>query len=193
MDIEGLGQVVLDDAHGTGHRLGALWEDRPVVLVFFRHFGCPFCRLYAVHLRDHYDEILGRGAEVISIGTGNPNDAIAFIEDDRVPYPVLLDEDGLAADAASVRRKNLARLIFSRKAATIWRRERRAGTMPLHKGMHPGKRVTQLGATFVVGPGPVVHYSHLDQHAGDDAPIEAVLAAIPAVGRRDIDAGVQNA
>jgi hypothetical protein len=29
----------LRDADGAVHRLGDLWETRPVVLVFLRHFG----------------------------------------------------------------------------------------------------------------------------------------------------------
>jgi len=39
MDLPSLSDIVLDDADGTPHRLGDLWADRPVVLVFLRHFG----------------------------------------------------------------------------------------------------------------------------------------------------------
>lgn len=39
MDLQGLGAVELEDPAGVAHRLGAYWEDRPVVLVFLRHFG----------------------------------------------------------------------------------------------------------------------------------------------------------
>ena len=31
--------LTLDDADGVPHRLGDLWVDRPVILVFLRHFG----------------------------------------------------------------------------------------------------------------------------------------------------------
>jgi hypothetical protein len=39
MDLNALSELVLDDAGGAAHRLGDLWADRPVVLVFLRHFG----------------------------------------------------------------------------------------------------------------------------------------------------------
>ena len=39
MDINRLEDVALSDADGKSHRLGDLWADRPVILVFLRHFG----------------------------------------------------------------------------------------------------------------------------------------------------------
>ena len=43
-----------------------------------------------------------------------------------------------------------------------------------------GKRVNQLGATFVLGPGPRVLYSHVDEHTADHAPLSEVLAFLSA-------------
>lgn len=34
-----LAPIVLEDVDGHQVRLGSLWEKRPVVLVFIRHFG----------------------------------------------------------------------------------------------------------------------------------------------------------
>jgi hypothetical protein len=39
MDLAALGALSLPDATGTKYRLGELWEDETVVLVFLRHFG----------------------------------------------------------------------------------------------------------------------------------------------------------
>lgn len=39
MDVQALGEVELEDANGTVRRLGDFWAERPVVLVFLRHFG----------------------------------------------------------------------------------------------------------------------------------------------------------
>lgn len=36
---EALANAKVQDASGGEHRLGALWERRPVVLVLIRHFG----------------------------------------------------------------------------------------------------------------------------------------------------------
>jgi len=39
MDLERLAQVELVGADGDRHRLGDFWADRPVILIFLRHFG----------------------------------------------------------------------------------------------------------------------------------------------------------
>jgi hypothetical protein len=39
LDVTGLADVQLEDSTGTVRRLGDFWAERPVVLVFLRHFG----------------------------------------------------------------------------------------------------------------------------------------------------------
>jgi hypothetical protein len=39
VDIKTLSDLVLPGADGASHRLGDYWSDRPVVLIFLRHFG----------------------------------------------------------------------------------------------------------------------------------------------------------
>ena len=34
-----LADIVLQDSNGADVRLGSLWEERPAVLVFLRHYG----------------------------------------------------------------------------------------------------------------------------------------------------------
>lgn len=126
-------------------------------------------------MRDHHDEITKTGAEVVAIGTGDERYAKAFVADEQVPFAVLVDDDGEAARAASVKRVDPARLLFDPRAFRGARRAHREG----HRIHKSGKRVNQLGATFVVGPGSQVHYEHLDAHTADHAPLDEVLAAVP--------------
>ena len=39
VDLLVLAETSLVDQSGASHRLGALWQDQPIVLVFLRHFG----------------------------------------------------------------------------------------------------------------------------------------------------------
>jgi hypothetical protein len=39
VDIARLADLELPDATGQSHRLGDFWAERPVILVFLRHFG----------------------------------------------------------------------------------------------------------------------------------------------------------
>jgi hypothetical protein len=38
-DASGLADLVVTDLDGNDVRLGSLWEDRPAVLVWLRHYG----------------------------------------------------------------------------------------------------------------------------------------------------------
>jgi hypothetical protein len=39
IDVQGLGEISLPDHDGHTVRLGELWQDRPAVLVWLRHYG----------------------------------------------------------------------------------------------------------------------------------------------------------
>jgi len=126
-------------------------------------------------LRDRYDEITGRGAEIVAIGTGNVGYAKSFVDDEHVPFPVLVDDKARAARAASIPSMNFFALVFNRNSRHAMPRARAGG----HRIHRAGRRVTQLGATFVVGPGATIRYEHVDADSSDHAPLDEVLAALP--------------
>ena len=125
-------------------------------------------------MRDRYQEITGKQAEVVAIGTGSVKYAERFVYEEQVPFPVLVDDDAAAARAASVPSVGFFKLIFNPKSRPGAKRAREAG----HKIHRAGKRVTQLGATFVLGPGDQVRYEHIDEHSADHAPLDEVLASL---------------
>jgi peroxiredoxin len=173
VDVARLSNISLPDQNGIQHRLGDVWARRPVIVVFLRHFGCHNCRDHAMQLRDRYDELQAQGVDLVAIGTGDQRYAGAFVRDERIPFLVLVDDDAAAARAASVSTASWYRLLHpsSWKASVeAWRRGAR-----IHKA---GKRVRQLGATFVIGPGDNVRYSHVDADSVDHAPVTDILAAV---------------
>lgn len=174
MDVARLGSLVLTGTDGAKHRVGDYWDERPVIVVFLRHFGCLLCREHAAQLREHYDQIQALGADVVAVGTGDERYAEAFVADEAIPFPVLVDDDGAAAQAVSVRRIPFLQLLFDPRSWPGGLRARRAG-FRIHRS---GRRVTQLGATFVIGPGPTVRYAHIDRHSADHAPLDAVLGTL---------------
>jgi peroxiredoxin len=125
-------------------------------------------------LRDNYSTITEAGADVVAIGTGNAMYAKAFIDDERIPFTVLVDDDGKAAAAADIR--GGIGTLFKLASPSVLKagaRARKSGSRQ-HK---VGDRPMQLGATFVVRDNTLV-FEHRDDDVGDHAPLPAVLAAL---------------
>jgi hypothetical protein len=107
---------------------------------------------------------------VTAIGTGGRRYAKAFIEDESVPFDVLLDEDGSAAELAGTGTLKKLSLVSPRQLV--------AGTRAVAKGNrqhNTGRRPLQLGATLVIGPGDELRYEDFEEFAGDHANLDDVL------------------
>lgn len=88
-------------------------------------------------------------------------------------FPVLLDEDGTAAEIVGTGTLGVASLVKpSQVAAGL--RSFRGG----HRQKNPGRRPMQLGATIVMGPGDEILYEDFEDYAGDHADLDEVIAAI---------------
>ena len=124
-------------------------------------------------MRGSYEEIKAKGAELVAIGTGDERYARAFVEQEEIPFPVLVDEYGDAAEAAEVKRGGIFDLAGPKTMPGALK-----ATAAGHRQHKTGRRPRQLGATFVIGPGNVVRYEHLDDDVSDHAPVEDVLGAL---------------
>lgn len=123
-------------------------------------------------MRDREQEFVTAGVAVVAIGTGGRRYAKAFIEDEAFPFPVLLDEEGVAA--AIVGTNSIGATTYLSPTAIG------AGIKSFAKGNRQGKtgrRPLQLGATLVIGPGDELLYADFEDYAGDHADLDAVLAA----------------
>ena len=131
------------------------------------------CREYAAQLRNAYPQITAAGGGVVAIGTGNQTYAAAFVQEMQVPFLVLIDDSGQAAEAASLQKMKPWVLLNP----LLWK-ESFDAFRDGYRQKKPGKRPMQLGAVFVVGQGGDLRYEHLEADPSDHAPIEQVLSAI---------------
>ncbi len=126
-------------------------------------------------MRSHEAEINAAGARLAAIGTGDRRFGEDFVRSCEITFPVLLDDDGAAARAASVKGGMASALRLA--TPNVLKRTREARSAGFRQ-TGTGKRPLQLGATFVLGPGSQVVYAHLDADVADHAPIPEVLAAV---------------
>ena len=124
-------------------------------------------------MRQHHEAIKELGAEIVAIGTGDARYARSFIDDEEIDFPVLLDDDGEAAEIASLRNGRWYELAGPKTAAGVLK-----ATAAGKRQHRLGKRPKQLGATFVIGPGDMIRYEHMDGDVSDHAPFEEIMAAM---------------
>jgi len=125
-------------------------------------------------LREHAAEFEARGARLAAIGLGDAHYAAAFRQETGITFPLLIDADRQAYRVAGLKSANILHLLRSDNAAAR-KRARAAG----HRQHKLGSNPFQLGGSFVFGPGNVDRFAHISQTFGDNAPMEALLAALP--------------
>jgi hypothetical protein len=131
-------------------------------------------------LRAHETEIKVRGARVIAIGLGGMDYARSFRQETGLEFPLLVDSELSTYHRIGLKKGNIFHLFRSDNFA--WRKRARAAGHRQHSfGRDPFQLNDpfQLGGTFVFGPGDVDHFTHVSRTFGDNAPLEAVIAAIP--------------
>jgi hypothetical protein len=124
-------------------------------------------------LRGHEAEFQAKRAKLAAIGLGDARYAALFREETGIQFPLLIDEERLAYHAVGLKTANLFHLLRRDNARS--RKRAQAGGFRQHK---LGQNPFQLGGSFVFAPGNVDRYVHVSQTFGDNAPIEALLAAL---------------
>jgi peroxiredoxin len=100
---DALADIVLLDHDGGEVRLGDLWEEEPVVLVWVRHYGCVHCRSHAVELERARSEFDEAGVRVVLVGQATPRQAAHFRRRLGIDLPVLADESRASYKAAGAK------------------------------------------------------------------------------------------
>jgi peroxiredoxin len=91
---EKIPKAILKDEKGNSILLNDLLKEKPTVLVFYRGGWCPYCNLQLSALAFIEDEILKLGYQIIAISPENFKNIQPTIEEDKVNYKIVSDEDG---------------------------------------------------------------------------------------------------
>ncbi len=160
----------LPDHTGVVRTLSELWAEEPVLLMFWRHFGCGCGYERARRLRQEYDDYRAVGLRPVIVAQGEPERAAAYHREHELPCPVLCDADLMAYQAYGVGQWRVERVLYD-APEQFWThspdvgrafqdRRREAGRPPVDDPW----RAT---AEFVIGTGGVVRLSYLYQYCED--------------------------
>ena len=84
----------LPDQSGNEVSLKDMWKEHPLLLLFWRHYGCSCGVDRAKLLQDEFDDYVSAGANVVIVGQGEPERAAAYAEKYGLPaVSVLCDPE----------------------------------------------------------------------------------------------------
>jgi len=164
--------ATLLDSEGQPVRLSSFWSERPAVLVFLRYFGCPFCQMHVVKLREDQELFQRVGAVVVLIGQGSPEEGAGFCRRKHLPFPCLLDGDRSAYRAYGLRRRNLAVVASPQIVAPFVRANLNPETR--QRGLEGGD-FFQMPGTFVVDQAGTIRLTHRNRTIADSPPNQTLL------------------
>lgn len=156
-------EATLPDHAGRPVRLASLWEERPLLLLFWRHFACSCGTDRAVRLRDELDEYRAAGGNVAIVGQGEPERAARYRDLHRLDVPILCDPDRSTYQAFGLLQGTTAQILYD--ADDEWLRRDLQTGLDLADARHGTDRALvddpwQLPGEFVIGPGGLIAFVH---------------------------------
>jgi peroxiredoxin len=155
--------AILPDNEGNPTALSALWRERPLLLLFWRHFGCSCGMDRAARLRQELPDYRAAGGDVVIVGQGEPERAARYRERQELDVPILTDLDRATYEAFGLLQGTTAQILFDAPDEFL-RCEPEAGR-GLAASRHGTDRALvddpwQLPGEFVIGTDGIIAYAH---------------------------------
>ncbi len=159
---------------GRSLRLSDLWQARPIVLAFIRHFGCPQCKTLLDHLYQLRPKLEENNLGLVVVTQGTQEETAAFCAE-RIPGTLCLaDPTRSLYRAYGVGRGGLRETFLS---AEVWRANARAAKKGYKAELPPkGQDAMLMSALFVIGPDGRIRLPYYYDHIADHPPVEVLLS-----------------
>lgn len=158
--------------------LSELWADRPLLIVFLRHFACSCTWRRVERLAEDDQTLSAFGAAIVLVGQGEPERARAFAEERLISQPRLCDPEREVYRAYGVLEGTKAQIVYG--APGLLGPDPAPGLEMADMMRAAGRWLVdspwQLGAEFLVERGGVVRLVSRYRHC-DDSPSAHVVAA----------------
>jgi peroxiredoxin len=109
----------LTTADGAVVSSTAMLERGPLVVTFYRGVWCPYCNIDLQAIEEVADEIRSFGANLVSISMQTATNSLKSQRQNKLSYPILVDEGGKTADAFGIRFRLQDELIEAYKTFNV--------------------------------------------------------------------------
>lgn len=160
----------LQDSTGATVHLRDFWNHKPALLLFWRHYGCSCGIERAQRLRNEYRDYIKLGANVIIVGQGEPERAATYIQNHKIPCPVLCDPTCKVYQAFDLLEGKPSQIVFDAPDEFL-QCDFQAG-VSLQKSRRGTERATvddpwQLPGEFVVDKSGIIRLAYRYQYCED--------------------------
>lgn len=158
----------MPDALGRTVDLRELWQQGPLVVVFYRGGWCPYCNLELRAWQNELDSLAQLGATLVAISPQTPDTSLSTVEKNELRFPVLSDSQLEAAKAFGVG--------FDMPAELVKLYSGIGHDLPVINGN--GQWYLPIPATYVIGVDGRVLFAHLDADYRERAEPAVVMACL---------------
>ncbi|HET6513698.1 MAG TPA: peroxiredoxin-like family protein [Thermodesulfovibrionales bacterium] len=163
-------EVLMSD--GVKKNLSDFWSVKPIVLIFLRYFGCPFCREQVAQLIQKKENFDSSGLQPVLVSTESPATAEPFRKHFGVPFPVICDPGKTLHRAYGLKGGSMFQ-VFSPEVFL-------KGLRALGRGYFPGLPEGdpfQLPGLFIINTEGQICFSCYSRDPSDYPSVERILSA----------------
>jgi len=144
-----------------------------VILIFLRYWGCPICRMEMTRIKNEFDLIIRKGAQLFVVLQSAPETVASEINKDDFPFTIICDPEGRIFQLYGVEPGGLIRYLHP--AGLV------AAGVAIVKGFRHGKfegKETQLPAAFVIRDNKLIQYAHYGRNITDMPALSEMINSI---------------
>jgi peroxiredoxin len=161
-------KLVLPNAIGKSIELTSLWQQGPLILVFYRGGWCPYCNLELRAWQQLLPQVKAKGATLVAISPQTPDNSLSTSEKNELAFEVLSDSDLKASRAFGIAFDMPAELVELYKSV--------GHDLPTTNGN--GQWVLPVPATYGIDRNGIVQVAHVDVDYRNRAEPADILARI---------------
>ena len=164
VDNVSLANCPVETSDGAKIKLGQLWQKKPVIFVFLRHFACIACRAHAKQVwqrREEYEKI----GSLVFIANGEAEYIEHFRENLGLEGALILTDPSLQSFRAAGFHHGFRYIVQIPTLVNVWKMTKQG-----HKQVSYTKKAGthwQLGGLLVVNMAGQVTYQYVSESLGD--------------------------
>lgn len=172
--------LVLQDVKGQPVELSSLWQERPLLLTFTRHFGCTQCKQMLDELVAGSEQINAAGLNLAVVTQGSPEATAVFAAQHAPGLFCLADPERKAYEAYGLEKGNLFQTFLNPHVWSAVSRARKKGYRV--ENAPAGQDAMQMSGTFIISSTGKIVLPYYYDHIADHPPLSLLLSGVLSTG-----------